>query len=1110
MLAIRSAHRMVGLWVFLLALVLATRLVSAQEEFYFDRLTVDQGLPSNSVNVVMQNRQGFLWVGSQNGLNRYDGYEFRDLRQRTPEGDPLDHLIVTALFEDAGEQLWVGTQKGLLVLDASGRVIRRYRHDSKDSRSLSSSDVSAVLRDSNGDLWVGTNAAGLCRQRVGDSGFAHYRSSAETPGRRLADDGVNVLYEAPDGHLWAGTDGGLCRFDPERNRFACSDEPGSELGALGGLEVRAIHHDSSGVLWVGTWGDGLFAGRPEGGRIEPLDGEWRRDLAPFLSAIVEDVDGALWIGSRRGLIRLDSAARSWRLFQHDPEDPTSLGDNFVIGLFVDRSGLLWVATYGGGLNRLRRLGHSFVRHRTRPGDASSLPSDRVMAVTEDDDGHLYVATFGGGLARLDSDSGEFTQFDPDAIGSEDIRAVHFDREGRLWFGTQSGVLGRVDTRSGSVDFPPFAGAGLVSPATGNIMWIGEDRKGRLWIGTYEAGLCRFDDVADSVRCEEIGSRGGGSPPVATINVVAEDGLGRLWLGTPHGVIRFDPESGRSVAFDHQPGRVDGPAAGEVGALHIDRRGALWIGTEAGWLTRFDEQADDWLHFRHDPLDPESLGPGRILAIHEDRRGTLWVGTWGGGVCRLDSDRQSFRCLRKDPGNPTSLSDDNVRVVFEDRQGAIWVGTWGGGLNLLRSTEEGRWPPASAQASVDIAAGPPVVLTSFKKLNENFPMETDISETDISRLDRIELAHDDLIISFEFAALDYHDPKRNQFSYMLEGLHERRIDLGVKRDITFTTLDPGDYTLRVWGSDSRGHWNEAGLSLRLVVTPPFWQAWWFRVAAGALLSGFLVGGHKLRTRTIRSRNLLLEEMNTKLNGEIAERRKAEAEREESIGELEKKNTELERFAYTVSHDLKSPLVTIRGFAGVLERSESLSENAEARADLERITQAADRMGQLLDELLQLSRLGRQVNPRETVWVGDLVQETIELLHSQVARSGVEVVICESLPRVSGDRTRLGEIFQNLIDNSIKFMGQQENPRVVVSAREKDGEVLCSVADNGIGVDEAYRVRIFGLFERLDPGTEGVGVGLAIVQRIVELHGGRIWVESEGEGMGSTFWFTLPAA
>ena len=251
------------------------------------------------------------------------------------------------------------------------------------------------------------------------------------------------------------------------------------------------------------------------------------------------------------------------------------------------------------------------------------------------------------------------------------------------------------------------------------------------------------------------------------------------------------------------------------ALHFDRSGALSIGTETGWLTRFDVKTGDWLHFRHDPLDPESLGPGRILAIHEDDRGTLWVGTWGGG------------------------------------------------LNLLRRSGQGRSAPDFGRASGDAArTGPPVVLTSVRKLNRDIP-----AETDISRLGRIELAHDEATIAFEFAVLDYNEPKRNRFSYRVEGLHQQWIDLGVKR------------TLRVRGADSEGRWSGEALSLRLVVTPPFWQTAWFRVASSALLLGLVSA--LLRTRSIRSRNLLLEVMNADLSREIAERRKAEAEREAAM-------------------------------------------------------------------------------------------------------------------------------------------------------------------------------------------------------------------------------------
>ncbi len=483
-----------------------------------------------------------------------------------------------------------------------------------------------------------------------------------------------------------------------------------------------------------------------------------------------------------------------------------------------------------------------------------------------------------------------------------------------------------------------------------------------------------------------------------------------------------------------------------------------------------------------------------MAIHEDQAAGLWIGTWGGGLNRLHRNTGTFTRYLHEPDNTGSLSSNNIRTIYEDRAGTLWVGTWGGGLN--QSTFE----PTTIVVNT---TQPPVVLTAFKIFNENIELEVALSE-----IDDIELSYRDAVFSFEFAALDYHAPQKNQYAYMLEGFNDAWISLGTKRDITFTNLDPGTYTFRVKGSNNDGVWNDTGLSVSLTVTPPLWQTWWFRVAAFLTLAALIIVAHQVRTRRIRTRNRRLEEINEQLNEHIVERRRAEDEREAFVNELEAKNAELERFTYTVSHDLKSPLVTIRGFLGLLEKDIDAGDTQRMKQDIARIYSASEKMKRLLDELLELSRIGRQVNPSEEIGLTTLAHEAADMVAGQIQARGVRIDIAPAMPVVVGDRVRLLEIYQNLIDNAIKFMGEQPEPHIEIDGQDNGAEVVCFVRDNGIGIDPRFHEKVFGLFNRLHNESEGTGIGLALIKRIVEVHGGRIWVESTGEGHGSTFYFSFP--
>ncbi len=354
------------------------------------------------------------------------------------------------------------------------------------------------------------------------------------------------------------------------------------------------------------------------------------------------------------------------------------------------------------------------------------------------------------------------------------------------------------------------------------------------------------------------------------------------------------------------------------------------------------------------------------------------------------------------------------------------------------------------------------------------------------------------------------PEQVRFKYKLDGYDEAWQEVGTRRVAYYTNIAPGRYTFRVQASNNHGVWNEEGASLSIALAPFFYETLWFYGVSGLLLLLLGYAGYWQRTRSIRARNAELAALNSKLNEEAKERKHAEILLEAQNEELEAQNAELERYAYTVSHDLKSPLVTIKGFTSMLREDVALGEAERVEADLTHIETAAEQMYHLLADLLELSRQGRVINVSEEVSLSVLAEEAAGLLAGLMVARGVEVAIAPDQPMVWGDRVRLREVYQNLIENAVKYMGNQAAPRIEVGAR-KNGvdEVLCWVRDNGIGIDPAYHERVFRLFEQLDPSMEGTGIGLALVKRIVEVHGGRIWVESEGVGHGATFCFNLPA-
>ena len=1073
------------------------------QEPVFERLTIDQGLAQNTVYSLLQDRLGFLWIGTDDGLNRYDGYSFEVLRHETANPNSLSNNEIRALHEDKEGMLWIGTGDGLNRYDRRRRTFTHYRHDLRNPTSLGADFVTALLEDRRGTLWVGTKGGGLSHAKPGQHGvFSHLRHDSANP-RSLSNDIVRGLYEDRQGNLWVGTQRGLNRIDATGALTRYLPDP--KAGPTGYASIGPIVEDAQGRLWLGTW-SGLLRFDPATGSFLFLGDSTNASDPADIRDIHQEEDGTLWLSTGTlGLLRFDPVAgRFVSTIQHDPVRSTSLSGNDATALLADRSGAFWVGTSGKGLNKLDPSPKPFAHFRAETTGTLGLSDNMVTAIYEDRKGILWVGTQYGGLNRLDRQSGNPPLVgvkvfradlrDPKRLAKDDVRAILEDSAGVLWVGTESGGLHRLNPDGSFTRF-------------------------------------RHDpNDPDSLRDDDVW-------------VLFEDSAKRLWVGSwGGGLSLFDSKAGAFRTFLHDEKDPRSLASNVVRAIYEDRSGALWIGTGGGGVDRFRPRdgfdvlgAGQFEHYAHDPQDPTSLSSDQVLSILEDRAGTLWFGTYGGGLNRLTqakgggNSRTSRYYTRKD-----GLPNDVVYGIVQDDQGFLWMSTNGGLSRFDPRNETFRnYDVADGLQSREFNSGasfksprgelffgginglnaffpsrivnnpypPPVYLTSFRKFNREVTLETEPAF-----LRSVTLLPGDSVFSFEFAALSYRVQHKNQYAYRLVGFHDEWTQLGTKRDVTFTNLSPGNYTLEVRAANDDGVWNENGFSLQVVVQPPFWRTWWFVSGTGLGVVLLLSGGYKRRISTMRNHNRALQ-------AEIVERLGVEKKLADNNAELEARNAEMERFVYTVSHDLRTPLITIKGYVGMLEReigggtSDGGAQDRMAH-DLARIGRAADNMRALLEDLLQLARTGRQLNQPEPVALTQVAGEAMALVTGgSIVRAGI-VSIEPTMPHVMGDRARLIEVYQNLIDNALKFMGDQMAPRVEVGARREGTEVLCFVRDNGIGIDERHRDKIFGLFERLDQRVPGTGVGLALVKRVIEAHRGRVWVESPGRGAGSSFYFTLP--
>ena len=1194
--------RRCAILVFVAALASPASLFAQDEAPRFERVSLEEGLSQSRVNAILQDRKGFLWFGTQDGLNRYDGYRFTIYRHDPDDPQSLSNNRVRVLYEDPDGTLWVGTDGGLDRFDRVREAFTHHQYDPGDPQSLSHNEIRAFYTDPDepGILWVGTRGGGLNRFDRTAGTFTRFQHDSNDP-QSLSHNQVWDIAEDTQGALWIGTDGGgLNKFDRATETFTAYRHDPADPWSLNHDDVWALYTDTSGTLWAGT---------------------------------------------DAGLARFDPVQEVFARFQHDPANSQSLSDDFVRTIFEDRGGRLWIGTRGGGLNRFDGTREAFTRLRHNPNNPQSLSSNNVRTLFEDQTGILWIGTDGGGLSKYDPARHVFEHYrydpaSPQSLSNSYVRSVLEDRDGILWVGTNLG-LNKLDRTTGTFVHYEYDETRPQSLSNNEVRALFEDRGGTLWVGT-NLGLNKMDRVAGTFT--HYRHRGGHSQSLSNneVRAILEDRDGALWVGTNRGLNKMDRATETFTRYLNDPAIPQSLYHDEINTLLIDRAGVLWIGSDNG-LSVYDPDTDTFTHYLHDAQVPQSINGNEILALYEDASGTLWIGA-DRGLNRFDRTQQTFTSYEVKDGLPHAL----VKRIHEDDDGFLWLSTNRGlskfdprtevfrNYNLYDGLQSNEFNPGASfkNSRGELFFGgvnglnafhpdllqfnthaPPLALTDFKLFNEPTSLDTAISE-----IRRIDLTHKDDVVTFDFAALDFRAPAQNRFAYKLDGFHEDWIDLGTKHDVTFTDLDPGSYTLYLRGANSSGVWNEAGIELGIRVTPPFWATWWFRMLGLMGIAGLLLTAYQMRTRRIRAHNralhaeiaerkqieealhltqftvdtagdsifwlrpdgglvyvndracrslgytrdellamnvddisaqttrttwsdlwdtvkakgsLTFETIQQTKDGreipveitanylwhagkavqcafvrDVTERKQVEAERETFVHELEAKNAELERFTYTVSHDLKSPLVTIKGFLGLLERDAARGNIERMRADMERIAAATDKMQRLLAELLELSRIGRQVNSPEEIPLRELIYDVQKQVAGPLGERRVVVELAPDLPLVFGDRVRLLEVFQNLIENAVKYMGDQPTPRIEIGAEQQNGTVQCFVRDNGIGIEPRFHEKVFGLFERLDTATEGSGIGLALVKRIVEVHGGRIWIESEGVGQGSTFHFTLP--
>jgi ligand-binding sensor domain-containing protein/signal transduction histidine kinase len=778
----------------------------------FTRLSTENGLSQTKVSQIVQDDQGFMWFGSQYGLNRYDGYKFRVFKHEPGRTNSLSGVYIYSLFKDRSGSLWIGCDEFLDKFDPVTETFTHYRIDTRDAQGATG-PVIHISQDHIDMIWLAT-VRGLYRLDPSTGRTIRYRHDPNNP-LSLSSDEIKATGEDKEGTFWVATSEGLDAFDRDAGKVTLH-VPLHERSEM------SFYEDRFGVFWIiHATGAGLAVFDRKTNTLTPYsfrEGYLSDGIQRGGMSMLEDREGTLWLGTLgNGLLKFDRKGRKFIRYRNDPTNPDSLSEDNLATLFQDREGNIWAGLHMMAPNRFSTRPPLFEKFRHEPGNLNSLSGTMV-------------------------------------------NGIYGDSKGTLWISAID-ALNRVDRRSGRYTFYRLAGPGVNWRPVGMI----EDRSGFLWVGSDRHGLTRFDPRTGLFRTFRHSPTDRSSLSSNTVIQLLIDHAGTLWATTFDGLNRFDAATSQFTVY-----RVDKQSAAEI---HIDvkedRQGALWIGTHASGLQRFDPTTQEFTGYKHDANDPTSLSDNRVNSVHFDHFGTMWVGTQN-GLGKLDPGTGAFKTWYEQDG----LSGNVVSCILEDGRGNLWMST-NNGVSVFDPSKQAfknysaadglpgadltGWGACFRSSSgemffggfsggvafypdrvVDIPYVPRVVLTDFRLFGRPVTVGTDSPlRKSIGYTKALTLSHDQNVFSLEFSALSYFNPAANRYRYKLEGLDREWHEVGSnQRLVTYTTLPARMYTFRVQGATSRGAWSEPGLELALEILPPWWSTWWFRASCVAAFLALL--------------------------------------------------------------------------------------------------------------------------------------------------------------------------------------------------------------------------------------------------------------------------------
>jgi signal transduction histidine kinase/ligand-binding sensor domain-containing protein/DNA-binding response OmpR family regulator len=1071
------------LWVFLMILAIQ---VVGQEDLHFTSLNTKNGLSSNTVNVILKDRAGLMWFGTDDGLDKFDGNSFKIYRHKSDDSTSLPSNEILSLHEDRSGNLWIGTGGGSLSLyDRKRDAFSRFPVSGTGS-SLKSNVIRAIHSDYLGRIWL-IHLAGF---DVLDPKTGSIINIPMQPGSYNIHSGLSA-FEDSRHRMWIGTTNGLFRYDPATYKMKEFHHVSGDPSSLPGNTINAIKEDKPGNIWIAT-NDGLGCYISETDRFINYrkDGVAEKSLSGNYVDCLGVEGEKLWVGTKQGLDILDISTGRVNKYSHDVRNINSLSGQSVRSLYIDDEGIFWLGIFGGGINKYDRNLSLFNSVTSNLFDEQGLQSGWVSAFAEAGADKIYVGT-GGGLSLFDQKTRLFTHFDlkpslPGQAGYLSISSLKMNSRGQLLVGTYSNGLYLFNTITHKLQ-KIKSGKNEQELNSDEVYCLEMDRKGNVWVGTNGSG----------------------------INVLNAENM----------VIR------RYTSRPVHPNDIEIPNNAYIRDIKEDSKGNMWIATHGGGIVMLESASGK---FKTYTTWNSQLPDDKILSMLEDKNGNIWAGTFGGGLVMFQKNSSTPVIYNEKNG----LFNNTIYKILEDQQGLIWVSTnkgissidpvshkvqnfsyhngvqnnnfvQGSGLRLSGGElffggVEGfnYFNPSQFRKNNNV---PRIVLTDLRISNQSVIPHPDgpISEH-ISVAREINLAYRQNF-ALSFVGLNYTSPEQNQYAYKLEGYDDDWNYVGNTNTASYMNLDPGEYVFRVRASNNDGVWNNDGSYIRISVRPPFWRTTYAYILYIMSFAGLLL---YLRYSAIRKikRKLALEQIKIR-----SEQERKEAERIHELDMLKIK------FLTNLSHEFRTPISLILGPADKL-----LTEQKDKpwSGQLKMIKRNAKRLLNLVNQLLDFRKMEEQelkLNATEGELV-TFIQETCDSFNDLSERKRIRFEFRSQIDKfyTSFDHDKIERILFNVLSNAFKFTHEGGKISLELSVAEKMDDqsvqwVIIKVSDTGIGIPAEEKEKIFERFFQHSAGSsilnQGSGIGLSITREFVRMHNGEIDVESE-PGEGTSFIIRLP--